>query len=59
MPIWGDGAKDPVEVCHPIGVEVYKVDESLLEGWQEPQFAQYAGRHGLRANTWPEHAAAQ
>ena len=57
VPMWGDGAHDPLEVCHPIGVEIWKVDDSLLAGWSEPEFAAYAGGHGLRERTWPEVAA--
>lgn len=47
--LWGPDARDPLEVCRPLAVEVYRVDPELLEGWQQPQRAAYAGRHGLKA----------
>ncbi len=51
VPLWGPGAgAEPP--CHPIGVEVHRLDQSLLEDWQPPQRAAYGGaaglRHGLR-----------
>jgi uncharacterized protein YcgI (DUF1989 family) len=51
VPLWGPGAgQEPL--CHPIGVEVYRLDQRLLEGWRPPQRATYGGatglRHGLR-----------
>lgn len=52
VPMWGPDAHDPVEVCHPIGVEVYKVDPELLEGWQQPQRAAYRNLHGMTRPTW-------
>jgi uncharacterized protein YcgI (DUF1989 family) len=30
-------AADPVAHCRPLGVEVYDLDEELLEGWTPPQ----------------------
>ncbi|WP_334174620.1 DUF1989 domain-containing protein [Pseudoxanthobacter sp.] len=55
VPLWGPEARDPLEVCRPIGVEIYSLDESLLEGWQEPGFAfeAYRGAHGMRPETPP------
>ncbi len=47
VPLWGPDARDPIDVCHPLGVEVYKVPEKLLEGWSSPDVARYAGSHGL------------
>ncbi|NKX54296.1 urea carboxylase-associated family protein [Arthrobacter mobilis] len=52
LPMWGEGAHDPVEVCRPIGIEVYKVDAALLEGWTSPGLPEYAGAHGLKAPAW-------
>lgn len=52
VPMWGDGAHDPVEVCRPIGVEVYRVDDALLEGWSEPPFPEYAGGHAIVERPW-------
>ncbi len=52
VPMWGDGAHDPIEVCRPIGIEVYKVDDAVLKGWSSPGLPQYAGAHGLKAEAW-------
>ncbi|MFD2191204.1 urea carboxylase-associated family protein [Pistricoccus aurantiacus] len=46
--LWGPNARDPLETCHPLGVEVYAVDDDLLSGWTSPQPAPYRGRHGRR-----------
>ena len=34
---WGPDQSDPVATCRPLGVEVYDLDEGLLEGWTPPQ----------------------
>ncbi|MDL1895328.1 DUF1989 domain-containing protein [Anaerolineae bacterium CFX7] len=47
LPIWGPHAVDPLEICRPLGVEVYDVDARLLQGWSEPRVAAYAGLHGF------------
>lgn len=52
IPLWGPDARDPVEVCHPIGIEVYKVDDDLLDGWAPPRPAAYRSLHGLTFPTW-------
>jgi len=52
VPMWGDDARDPVEVCHPIGIQVYKLDDSLLRGWEPAKLPEYAGGHGLTAQPW-------
>jgi hypothetical protein len=48
VPLWGPEAQDPLQFCHPIGVEVHRVDPSLIVGWSEPQRPPYQGAHGLR-----------
>lgn len=52
--MWGPDAQDPLEVCRPLGVEVYRVDESLLEEWAQPQRAAYGNVHGMRMPAWEE-----
>lgn len=52
VPMWGEGAHDPVEVCRPIGVEVYKVADEVLGDWTSPQLPEYAGAHGLKEQPW-------
>ncbi|VVJ18931.1 NOHBY730 / no homolog in Saccharomyces cerevisiae [Amycolatopsis camponoti] len=54
IPLWGPGARDPIDVCHPIGVEVYKPRSDLLEGWREPERAAYRGLHGARLPEWAD-----
>jgi uncharacterized protein YcgI (DUF1989 family) len=48
VPLWGPDARDPLEVCRPLAVEVYRADDGLLDGWQPPQSPAYQGMHGLR-----------
>lgn len=52
VPMWGDGAHDPIEVCRPIGIEVYKVDDALLTEWAPPALPEYAGGHALKEHAW-------
>ncbi|MBG0741714.1 DUF1989 domain-containing protein [Paeniglutamicibacter antarcticus] len=52
VPMWGEGAHDPIEVCRPIGIEVYKLEDRLLSGWTPPELPEYAGGHGLHAQAW-------
>lgn len=48
VPLWGPEARDPIDVCRPLGVEVYAIDAPLLQGWTSPNVAAYAGAHGMR-----------
>jgi uncharacterized protein YcgI (DUF1989 family) len=48
LPMWGPQAQDPISVCRPLGVEVYQLDEALLQGWIAPQRSPYAGNHGMK-----------
>ena len=52
VPLWGPDARDPIDVCRPLGIEVWKPSPALLEGWRSPERAAYAGQHGLRAKPW-------
>jgi uncharacterized protein len=47
VPLWGPDAGAP-PVCHPIRVEVFRLDPELLTGWAPPRRAAYAGMHGCR-----------
>ena len=47
IPMWGPDARDPLEVCRPLGVEVHALDPALLERWQPPKVAAYRGGHGM------------
>jgi uncharacterized protein YcgI (DUF1989 family) len=57
VPLWGPEAQDPLGVCRPLAVEVYRVDERLLAGWGQPQRATYSGAHGMQIRRWEEYAA--
>ncbi|AOJ35270.1 urea carboxylase-associated family protein [Burkholderia metallica] len=48
VPMWGPDARDPIDVCRPLGVEVYRLAPSLLEGWSQPSVAPYRGQHGMQ-----------
>ncbi|WP_410632464.1 urea carboxylase-associated family protein [Amycolatopsis sp. cmx-4-83] len=52
VPLWGPDARDPIDVCHPIGVEVFAPRADLLEGWSPPARAAYRGLHGVRLPEW-------
>jgi hypothetical protein len=53
IPLWGPDARDPIEVCRPLGVEVFDPDPALLAGWVSPAPSDYRGNHGLRAPETP------
>jgi len=48
-------ACDHLDVCRPLGVEVYRPDPALLDGWTPPARAAYRNLHGLRR---PDHTEA-
>jgi uncharacterized protein YcgI (DUF1989 family) len=39
VPLWGPGARDAIEVCRPLGVEVYDAPEELLKEWKRARSA--------------------
>ena len=46
--VWGEeDVDDPIDTCHPLGVEIYQPRPGLLEGWQSPPTSDYRGIHGL------------
>lgn len=49
--LWGPDARDPLETCRPIGVDVFRLSPALLAGWESPAYAAYRGGHGMRAPT--------
>lgn len=51
VPLWGPDARDPIDVCRPLGVQVHRPDAGLLEGWAQPRPAAYAGMHGMTLPT--------
>ncbi|RNL86879.1 urea carboxylase-associated family protein [Halostreptopolyspora alba] len=50
--LWGPRAGDPLEVCRPLAVEVFRPPKELLAGWSPPQRARYQGLHGIRRAEW-------
>ncbi len=48
VPLWGPEARDPIDVCRPLGVEIVALDAELRDGWAPPEPSGYAGGHGLR-----------
>jgi uncharacterized protein YcgI (DUF1989 family) len=55
VPLWGPEARDPIDVCRPLGIEVYRLASGVLDGWSPPApaFSLYHGQHGLRAKPEP------
>ena len=54
VPLWGPEARDPLEVCRPLGVEVYRVAPQMLRGWAPPEPAAYRNNHGMRMPRWED-----
>ncbi|AOM01554.1 MULTISPECIES: DUF1989 domain-containing protein [Cobetia] len=52
--LWGPDARDPLETCNPLGVEIYQLEGDVLAGWESPKIAAYAGNHGRQhpATDW-------
>lgn len=46
--LWGPEAQDPLSTCHPLEVEIYKLEDKVLEGWKPPVLPNYRGQHGLQ-----------
>lgn len=47
VPLWGPDAKDPIDVCRPLTVEIFKLDQDLLTGWEQPKPVDYPALHGM------------
>lgn len=45
--LWGPDAKDPLSTCHPLEVEIYKLEESALADWEQLISPGYRGNHGM------------
>lgn len=48
VPLWGPDARDPIDVCRPLGIQVYQPDPALLAGWTSPPVSDYRGAHGMK-----------
>lgn len=58
LPMWGPDAEDPLKVCRPLGIEIYKLDDSLLKGWSQPTSPDYKGNHGMPFPKWEDQPGA-
>lgn len=48
--MWGPDAastEEQLEHCHPLGVQVFEVEQSALQDWKSPERAEYRGANGL------------
>ncbi|WP_370542186.1 hypothetical protein [Amycolatopsis sp. FDAARGOS 1241] len=54
VPLWGPDAKDPIDVCRPLAVQVYRIPGKLRAGWQPSQPAAYRNLHGIRLPHWTD-----
>lgn len=54
VPMWGPEARDPIDVCRPLEIEVYRPAAALMDGWAPSATAPYQGVHGLRFPSWPQ-----
>lgn len=59
VPLWGPDARDPIDVCRPLGVQVFRPPSHLLQGWSSAEPASYSGMHGVRLPSWKDHDPAQ
>lgn len=46
--LWGPDAQDPLSTCHPLEVEIYKLESEVLESWKPPVSPNYQGQHGWK-----------
>lgn len=53
VPLWGPEARDPLDVCRPLAVEVYDLAGGTLDGWAPPRSPEYRGAHGMKPPTPP------
>jgi uncharacterized protein YcgI (DUF1989 family) len=51
-PLWGPDARDPIEVCRPLAIEIHRPADRLTAGWAPPPYAGYQGLHGVTLPTW-------
>lgn len=56
VPLWGPDARDPIDVCRPLTVEVFALDSGLLKGWSQPEPVNYPALHGMHPDQvkWPQ-----
>lgn len=47
IPLWESDDEDLLSICRPLCVEVYSIEDALLEGWTQPECSPYKGKHGL------------
>lgn len=47
IPLWGPEARDPLEVCRPLEIEIHRPAAELVDGWTQPESPAYRGLHGI------------
>jgi uncharacterized protein YcgI (DUF1989 family) len=52
VPLWGPDARDPIDVCRPLGIEVHRPEPGLLRYWTPPVRPAYRNLHGLQSPQW-------
>lgn len=58
--MWGSEAastEEQLEHCHPIGVQIFMIDDAALGDWSPPSRAQYRGANGLHGLKPPPHSS--
>lgn len=50
----GRDGVDPLSTCHPLEVDIYKLEDAALTGWESPKCPAYKGAHGMKlpATDW-------
>lgn len=54
VPLWGPEARDPIDVCRPLQVDIDRPDPGVLADWRPPQPPAYRNLHGLRLPEWEQ-----
>lgn len=47
IPLWGPDARDPIDVCRPLAVQVLRPAAALTAAWTPPPRSDYRGLHGI------------
>lgn len=58
VPMWGPDAastEEQLQHCHPLGVQVFSLEDEALRTWQPPEPAKYRGRRGRHGLSAPPH----
>jgi hypothetical protein len=50
LPGNAQAARHPLDVCRPLGIEVWQLAPQMLDGRTPPAVAAYKGQHGMVLN---------